>query len=115
MRTELKKLQYIRQTFIATFERYGIKAAYKGYPITTLLFKDVTDIEGKPVTDHVWFTTSKEFGKYTFSKGNKIKFDARVKTYQKGYKGHRIDVYANVETDFKLSYATKVIRLESGQ
>src|ERR1700691_594333 len=101
MRTELKKLEYIRKTFMATFERYGAKAAYKGLPIRTLLFKDVTDIEGKPVSDHVWFTTSKEFGKYSFSKGDKIKFDARVKPYQKGYRGHRIDVYAKVETDFK--------------
>jgi len=114
MRTELKKLQDIRKTFTATFERYGKKAAYKGLPITTLLFKDVADMEGNTVTDHVWFTISKEFGKYALRKGDKIKFDARVKPYQKGYKGRRIDVFEPVATDFKLNYATNVIRLDPG-
>jgi hypothetical protein len=43
MRPELKKLQHVRKIFTATFERYGKKVAYRGLPITTLLFKDVTD------------------------------------------------------------------------
>src|SRR5258706_13691649 len=59
MRKELQQINGIRHRFIATFVRFGSKAAYKGPPIKTLLFSDVKDKGGKVYTDHLWFTITK--------------------------------------------------------
>lgn len=108
MRKELKKLNGKRLSFTATVERFGEKPAYRGWLIPTVLLTNVK-IKGteKVITDHLWFTKGKSWdGCVT---GCTVEFDARVTTYEKGYKGFRDDVYDSfVELDYKLERPTKV-------
>lgn len=110
MREKLKNIEGVRKRFIATFVRYGTKSAYRGYPIVTLLFENVRDKHGDIFSDHIWFTTNKTFEKYSFNEGDNIVFDARVKTYYKGYKGHREDYdLPPVTKDYKLSHPNNIV------
>ena len=113
MRELLKEIKNVRATFTAEFVRYGTKSGYVSN-IETLLFKNVKDLEGKLLTDHIWFTTNKSFDKLKLNVGECIKFDARVKNYEKGYKGYREDVYIPIAQDFKLSHPTKIIKINGG-
>lgn len=111
MRKELEQINGVRNRFIATFVRFGSKSAYKGPPIKTLLFSDVRDKTGKVYTDHLWFTITKGFEAINLQPGEKICFDARVKSYTKGYKGHREDYDSNpISTDYKLSHPNNIIK-----
>lgn len=108
MRKELKKYNGKRLRFSATIERFGEKPAYRGFPIQTLLLKNVTLIDNKQmVTDHLWFTKGKSWDESKI--GDTIEFDARVTTYEKGYKGYRDDIYDSpIEIDYKLERPTKI-------
>ncbi|MEP7293466.1 MAG: hypothetical protein ABI835_16900 [Chloroflexota bacterium] len=109
MRTELEKINERRTRFSATFERRGLKSAYRGLPTVTLLFTGVTDAQGKPVCDHLWLNLTKAFAALDLQPGDRIEFHARVKQYQKGYRGRREDVLdAPIETDYKLSHPTQI-------
>ena len=112
MRTELKKINKIRTTFTGTFERFGTKSGYHG-PETTVLIKGVKDSNGKIVADHLWFNYTKGFEDANLSEGDTVQFDARVKMYEKGYKGRREDVDSYIEDDYKLSFPTKIINLKN--
>lgn len=115
MRTELKNINGARTRFIGTFVRFGTKPAYKGPPIKTLLFENVCDKHGKQYTDHIWFTTGKQFEALNLQPGDKICFDARVKIYTKGYRGHRDDYdAAPISTDYKLSHPNNIIKHVEG-
>lgn len=119
MRTELKKRDGQRGEFSATFERYGrAKITIPGYgrfrkapptkEIITLLFIDVRDSTGAVVTDHLWFHTCKQWTALGLKSGDKVKFEARVKPYEKGYAGDgEFDGGCGRETDFKLAFPTK--------
>ena len=108
MRKELESIEDVRATFIGTFVRKGYKNGYKGVE-PTLLLKDVKDINGKYITGHLWFNYTKGFQKLgELKEGDIIKFDARSKCYEKGYKGYRIDVYCPIEIDYKLSHPSKI-------
>ena len=110
MRKALKQLEGERRRFTGTFCRFGQKNGWKGRTLTTVLLKDIKDARGNIVSDHLWFNLTKEFNNLTLTEGTtRIAFDARVKSYYKGYQGYREDVYDNpVEMDFKLSHPTKV-------
>jgi len=42
-----------------------------------------------------------------------IQFDARVKSYIKGYRGYRDDIYDKpLSIDYKLSHPTKIKKIE---
>lgn len=111
MRMELKEIgSETRHTFTGVFIRIGLKNGYK-CPLETVLLKDVRDSSGRIVTDHLWFNLTKGFQAANLHEGDVVQFDARVAVYQKGYKGHRIDVYCPIETDYKLSHPTKVKNL----
>ena len=97
MRKELQDINGTRKRFIGTFVRYGSKKAFKGAPITTLLFTNIRDAGGKFYSDHIWFTTTKGFEKYEFKEGDNVCFDARVKSYIKGYRGYREDDYEKLK------------------
>ncbi len=115
MRKELKNIDGKRIRFVATFERYGLKPAYKGAPIKTLLFLNVRDKHGKQYADHIWFTTNKQFESMTLETGDNICFDARVKEYWKGYKGRREDFdLPPVSKDYKLSHPTNITKHSVG-
>lgn len=109
MREALGNIKGKRLRFIAEFERFGSKRAYKGPPIVTLLFVDIRDKAGVRYTDHLWFSMNKTFEKLDLKPGDLISFDARVRSYVKGYRGRRDDEYsAPVSTDYKLSHPTNV-------
>ena len=115
MREELKKINGARQRFIATFVRFGTKSGYKGRPIKTLLFENICDVNGNQRSDHVWFTTGKQFEALELAEGDRVCFDARVKSYVKGYKGRRDVDAAPVSTDYKLSHPNNIIKHIEGK
>jgi hypothetical protein len=113
LRLELKPMQDIRSTFTAAFIRHGTKSSF-GHPRQTVLFKDVRDRDGKIVADHLWFNLTKGFQSLQLEMGDLVRFDARVKTYVKGYRGRRDDVFdAPIERDYKLSHPTKLEKLSA--
>lgn len=101
----------VRSTFYGTFERTGYRESY-GHPKTTILIKNIKDTNGVTVADHLWFNMTNGFNSIGLQCGDKIKFDARVKPYIKGYMGHRDDVYKPIEKDYKLSYPTNICKLQ---
>lgn len=112
MRNELKDIEDIRGTFTGEFVRTGLKSGYRG-ELETLLLTNVKDSNNKVVTDHLWFNYTKGFKNLgELKEGDLIKFDARVKEYEKGYKGYRDDVYKPIEIDYKLSHPTKLSKLK---
>lgn len=117
MREKLKDIRGMRQRFTGTFERFGTKPAYKGAPIKTVLLVDVKNQRGEEVCDHIWFTSGKQFESLELRPGDKICFDARVKSYIKGYRGRREDYDAKpVTTDYKLSHPNNFVKhLEGAQ
>lgn len=119
MRTELKKRQGKRGIFTATFERFGTAKGWQGREIITLLFRHVCDSTGAEVTDHLWFKQIKAFNGLGLKPGDVIEMEARVKPYEKGYKGSRWsdgwgESESSGETDFKLAFPTRV-KVVSGQ
>ena len=114
MRKELSKLNELRKTFTGTFKRYGTKTNWHGFPEKTLLFVNVLDSNKKLVTDHIWFKITKGFEKLGELKDNdKIQFDARVKSYIKGWHGRKAEEYESetYEEDYKLSFPTKIQKI----
>lgn len=91
MRKELKIIgSRDRHVFTATFIRFGFRDGYKG-PVKTILLQDVL-LDGKIVTDHLWFDLTKGFESADLLPGDVVEFCARVSIYEKGYKGYRNDV-----------------------
>lgn len=110
MRKELEKINSERTRFAAIFVRYGAKPGWTGYPIKTILLKNVNNGESM-VTDHIWFTMTKGFEALgELKEGDHIEFSARVKEYAKGYVNTREDIDES-EIDYKLSHPTKIIAL----
>jgi hypothetical protein len=107
----LKERLQERDTFAATFERYGRKSGGWAGKVTILLC-DVTDAHGHVVADHLWMNETEEFRQLgVLQRGVRIRFDARVKRYVKGYRGEREGVEGKpVEVDYKLSHPTRVAR-----
>ena len=112
MREQLEEINEYRGTFTGEFVRLGKKRSY-GYLKETVLLIDVKDEAGKKMTDHLWFNLTKGFQNLNLKEGDLVQFDARVKEYQKGYKGRRRQVYKPVENDYKLSHPTKLSVINS--
>lgn len=92
MRKELKIIgSRDRHVFTATFIRFGFRDGYKG-PVKTILLQDVL-LDGKIVTDYLWFDLTKGFESADLLPGDVVEFCARVSIYEKGYKGYRNDVF----------------------
>jgi hypothetical protein len=112
MREELKARNGLRGEFTATFERYGratVAGPYHGKrEVVTLLFVNVCDASGKQMSDHIWFQSCKQWAVLGLRPGERVKFEARIKPYQKGYGGDER------ELDYKLSHPTKA-RLVSAE
>lgn len=103
MRKELKIIgSRDRHVFTATFIRFGFRDGYKG-PVKTILLQDVL-LDGKIVTDHLWFDLTKGFESADLLPGDVVEFCARVSIYEKGYKGYRNDVFDRpIEKDYRMS------------
>lgn len=116
MRNELRNIgSNERYTFSALFVRFGMKNGYVG-PIETVLLSNVCDEAGNLITDHLWFNKTKGFAKLDLIKDDIVSFNARVSSYQKGYKGYNFEKRLNcpIENDYKLSYPTHIQILKRG-
>jgi len=107
MRKQLSKIENFRGTFFGEFKRMGNKPNYHGFPEETILLVNIIDCNGKIMTKHLWFNFTKGFQKIKLIEGCKIKFNARVKPYIKGYINNR-DYVDEREVDYKLSHPTKI-------
>ncbi len=111
MRTELENRDGERGEYVGTFVRKGRKKTYRGSFKETVLLRGVRTLDGKPVCDHLWFNYTKGFENLgTIQKGEKIRFTARSKSYQKGYQGWKWNVERRSEKDYRLSHPSKVER-----
>ena len=108
MRKQLKKLEEVRTSFTGVFNRLGFKSGWQGEPIKTVLLQTIKNDNGELMADHMWFNYTKGFEKIELKEGDIIRFHARVKEYEKGYKGHKEDVYRPIKIDYKLSHPTKI-------
>lgn len=109
LRQTLKALNTVRATFTGTFVRVGSKSGFKG-PLPTVLLAEIRDTQGRIVTDHLWFNLTKGFAALHLHEGDQVMFDARVRSYEKGYKGHRTD--CPIRTDYHLSYPTRLRKVD---
>lgn len=112
MREALEKIENERLLFRATFERFGLKSAYRGNPIKTCLFVNITCGENT-VADHVWFTCGIQFEKMNLQQGDVVEFYARVTVYTKGYLGRR-DIFdaPPPSYDYRLSNPSRVKKIQ---
>lgn len=121
MREKLAKMNGVRATFEGVVGKFGWKRGYNGDRQPTLLLKDVKLVDtGEVVTDHLWFTMGKRWEMQQLTIGDRVRFEARVKPYIKGYRGYRKSNYYDydeeededdvpqIEMDYKLSYPTKI-------
>lgn len=107
MRKELKKIgKEERHQFQATFKRFGTKQGYRGGVETTVLLVDIKTMEGKEVTDHLWFNYVSSFQKLNLKEDDKITFFARVAGYNKRSFTGVPHTYIE-KFDYKLSHPTK--------
>jgi hypothetical protein len=98
-RYELGRRVEERLTFVGTFQKYGTKPGHAKRPVTLLLV-NIT-LNGRVVCDHVWVNRGKQFDEGGWLRpGDRVRFDARVRTYRKGN-----------QIDYKLTYPTRVMRL----
>jgi hypothetical protein len=105
MREELQKREGRRGEFTAVFVRHSERAAFRGPPKVTLLFRDVRDEADAQVTDHLWFTDCNGWQRLGLQGGEKVTFTASVRPYTKGCHDRR-------ERDYKLAWP-KNIRIHS--
>ncbi|MFL5772834.1 MAG: hypothetical protein ACJ75F_06740 [Flavisolibacter sp.] len=110
MRKELASSRNKRESFTATFIRFGSKQHHRGTTATTLLFQGVKNAAGITVADHLWFTMTKGFEQCGLHPGDHIAFEARVTSYSKGYKGLPKEI-RKTSQDYKLSHPTKITKL----
>jgi hypothetical protein len=111
MREKLAPLLGQRITCEAIYVERGTRTS-GGYVVHQLLFRDVRAVPtGEELTDHLWFAVGKWCEHLV--PGEKVRFDARVQTYIKGYHDDR-------RMDYRLARPTNVRRLrefteENGQ
>jgi hypothetical protein len=115
MREQLAQCEGRRVTVRATFSRFGKKNGWQGREIKTVLLTDLTDIHGRALCDHLWFTFNKQFEALDLQPGDRLELDGRSAAYVKGYQGRRGEWDGDlpeVSTDFKLRHPTRVRKLE---
>lgn len=108
MRKKLGQKLNERELFSGIFSRYGNKTGFTGKLLKTVLLENITDNKGEVLCDHLWFNLTKGFkllGELKY--GDKIEFEARVKPYKKGYRGHRIDNDRPPMIDYHLTRPSK--------
>ncbi|HEX9512155.1 MAG TPA: hypothetical protein VF939_16805 [Puia sp.] len=108
MRKELKKIEEQRESFIGVFSKYGLKTNYRGPSTETVLLVQIRDHNGAFICDHLWFNLTKGFENLgQLAEGDRIRFEARVKKYKKGYVNRRAGIDES-KFDYKLSHPTKI-------
>jgi hypothetical protein len=110
IRDKLKGRLGERFRVTATFERWGAKTGFRGRRRRTLLLRDVRlAATGELLTDHLWFTSGLTWERLCLAPGDKVAFDARVTSYEKGYVGARAERkgLAWSEIDYRLTRPTR--------
>ena len=106
----LKQYTESRGTFCGKFERYGMKLNWHNFPEKTILLLDVYDAKtSQLLTDHLWFSSTKQFLEVDLQPEEIVVFNARCRSYIKGY-FDRKDWIDYRTTDYKLSYPTKIFK-----
>lgn len=101
-----------RHRFQGTFERYGLKAGYRGQEPTILLREVRLLRDNRLMTDHLWFNLTKGFRQLGQLKhGDVIQFDGRVNSYLKGYQTPSLSA---ATIDYQVSWPTKITRVSGG-
>lgn len=110
VRTKLERIDDERDSFYGVFKRCGRASNGK----LTVLMTDIRNKHGNLVADHIWFNLTKGFKDIGFmSPGEMLRFDARVRQYEKGYKGQKDEVLARnggIKQDYKLSHPSQIKR-----
>ena len=109
MRKNLAKHAGYRGEFSGTFARTGLKPAYKGPPLVTVLLSDIVFWpSNEEACDHLWLNDTKGFHALAAQPGDTVVFRARIVPYVKGYRGRREDAWdaPPVEKDYKLAFPT---------
>jgi hypothetical protein len=103
-----------RGRYTGIFVRFGKKRAFKGHKpfLTTVLIVDVTNNEGKLVTDHLWFNFTKRIRQLwennDLKSGTILEFDGRVVPYTKRIRDGNGDyIESEITVDYKLSHPTQ--------
>ena len=112
MRKALAARNGDRFEVIATVRRFGSRRGWKGRDERTILLVDLFDADAaSELCDHLWF----KLGQWAegLAVDDRIRFEARVSTYDKGYRGHREDAWdaPPPATDWRLERPTKVEKL----
>jgi hypothetical protein len=111
LRAELKNKNEKRLKFSAIFSRYGGKTGWRGYAETTLLLTDLRFEDGSPAAGHIWIKETKECKSIgPFREGQKLSFEARIGSYEKGYK-YKGQPLTPITNDFKLNRPTKLRKI----
>lgn len=101
MRDRLRQINGMRARFRAIVGGFGERTS-KGHPKPMILLKDVRNLRGDLMTDHVWFDHRKWVDVLGLKEGDEIEFDARVGPYWKGY----IDKVR----DYKLNHPSRIVK-----
>lgn len=102
-----------RISVVAEVGNFGNKKNWHGYYEQTVCFINLEDKVGNKLCEHLWFTIRKRIAALNLEVGDKVEFEATVKSYLKGYKGRRDDVHDKpLQRDYKLSNPTKMVKLK---
>jgi hypothetical protein len=104
MREKLKAISGVRARFRGRFERTGERTS-AGYVKPMALLRDVCDLKGNEMCDHVWLNMCKAVEGLELKSGDWVEFDARVRPYWKGYHDNR-------QMDYRLSHPTRMVKLD---
>jgi hypothetical protein len=108
MRKKLASQEGERKRFRGVFIRFGKKVNYKGYSEMTVLLTHIIDTENNEVVaDHAWFSYTKGFEDAKITEGVLVEFNARIKSYKKGYINKQAGM-THKKSDYKLSHPTHV-------
>lgn len=108
MRSKLQQYEGSHATFTGVFRRFGKRTTRTGETITTVLMTSIKNEDGEVVADHVWIVRTRGFDAVTLKPGDVVRFRAKVRAYEKGYRGTR-DMWGKpLERDYKLSYPTNM-------
>jgi hypothetical protein len=117
MRKKLQNRENKRMRFQGTFARMGAKPGWHGHPEQTILLQHIIETGNEQVVaDHLWFNFTKGFQAIApLTEGDVIEFDARVKSYRKGYWGHGENraIENPPQWDYKLSHPTKISKVSN--
>jgi len=112
MRKALAARNGERFSVIATVKRFGSRRGWQGRDEPTVRLVDLFDaIEATKLCDHLWFKKGKWADSLKID--DRILFDARADSYEKGYRGDRENVWdaPPPSTDWRLGRPTKVRKL----